>query len=511
MIFSALTSLVLTGIFTSTVGARGGAFNSTSKLLTGGTVIAFDAEAESIQVIRNGSVLIVDGSIEAVYSGHYNGTVPSSLDIVNTTGDIITPGFIDTHRHSWQTAYKTIASNTTLAEYFDRYGEFAVNGEYSAEDVYISQLAGLYEAMNAGVTTILDHAHHTWSNETTDAGLAATIDSGARMFWCYTFHNVTNFTFAEQVNNFEEIASSGRFDGTVTSLGIAYDGFNPGSPAQTERVIELARKYNVSAITTHSLQGIWGAINSPEDLNALGILNTTIPVVFSHASFLTGEGASLLRSTNQYISITPESEMHYGHDHPRSHLIQDQTALGVDTHFTYSTDILTQARLWLQSARVAFYRWVLQNWNIPANSPMSVDQAFLLATRKGGLALRRPDLGIIAPGAKADVVVWDGNTPGMLGWDDPVAAIILHANVGDIKHVLVDGDFKKRDGKIVSSTYPAVRDRFLATARKIQAIWKAKPYPVLEGDFPESGFAYGRVPLADTQRGEGNGYGEQFL
>ncbi|KAB8220981.1 amidohydrolase family protein [Aspergillus novoparasiticus] len=513
MIFS-ISSLALTSILTSAVSAvaaRGGASTSTTKLLTGGTVIAFDAKSESLQVIRNGSVLIVDDRIEAVYSGTYDATLPAHLEVVDTTGDIITPGFIDTHRHSWQTAYKTLGSNTTLAEYFDRYSEYAVDGAYSPDDVYISQLAGLYEAMNAGVTTILDHAHHIWSNDTTDAGLAATIDSGARMFWCYTFHNVTNFTFAEQVAKFEEVATSGRFDRTTTSLGIAYDGFNPGSPAQTKEIIALAKKYNVSVITTHSLQGIWGAINSPEDLHALGILNTSIPVVFSHASFITGEGVSLLRSTNQYISITPESEMHYGHDHPHNHLVQDQGSLGVDTHFTYSTDVLTQARLWLQSARIAFYRWVLQNWNIPANNPMSVDQAFLLATRKGGLALRRPDLGVIAKGAKADVVVWDGTTPGMLGWDDPVAAVILHANVGDIKHVLVGGNFQKRDGKIVNSTYPAVRERFLETAKKIQTIWKARPYPVLEGDFPESGYAYGRVPLADTQRGEGNGYGEQFL
>lgn len=138
--------------------------------------------------------------------------------------------------------------------------------------------------------------------------------------------------------------------------------------------------------------------------------------------------------------------MHYGHSHPRSHLIQDYAALGVDMRFTYSTDILTQARLWLQSARLAFYRWMLQNWKIPANNPMSVDQAIPLATREGGLALHRPDLGIIAVGTNADVVARDGSPPGMLGWDDPVAAIILHANVGDIKYVLVDGKFQKRDG-----------------------------------------------------------------
>ena len=72
---------------------------------------------------------------------------------------------------------------------------------------------------------------------------------------------MTNFTFAEQVAKFEEVARSGRLDGTTTTLGIAYDGFNPGSPSQTEEIIALAKKYNVSAITTHSLQGIWGGMH----------------------------------------------------------------------------------------------------------------------------------------------------------------------------------------------------------------------------------------------------------
>ena len=52
--------------------------------------------------------------------------------------------------------------------------------------------------------------------------------------------------------------------------------------------------------------------NTPEDLYAIGILNTSIPIVFSHASFITARGAQLLRQTNQHISITAESEMHYG-------------------------------------------------------------------------------------------------------------------------------------------------------------------------------------------------------
>lgn len=76
---------------------------------------------------------------------------------------------------------------------------------------------------------------------------------------------------------------------------------------------------------------------------------------------------------------------------------------------------------------------------------MSVNQAFLLATRSGGLAIRKSDLDILAVGAKADLVVWNGRSPSMLGWRDPVAAVVLHASVGDIKHVLVNGKFTKRD------------------------------------------------------------------
>lgn len=232
--------------------------------------------------------------------------------------------------------------------------------------------------------------------------------------------------------------------------------------------------------------------------------------MFSHASSITATQAQLLRQTNQYISITPESEMHYGLGHPTSHLILDQAALGVDTHFTFSTDILTQARMWLQNVRLVFYQKVLDDWKIPRNTPMSVNQAFLLATRHGGLALRRSDLGVLAVGAKADLVVWNGNSPSLLGWDDPVAAIILHANVGDIEHVVVDGKFKKRDGKLVLDNYPAVQERFLRSARRLQQIWREAPLPVLEGQFA-SGYDYADALTVDTLRGPGNGYGETFL
>lgn len=499
-------------VLAAAAGLGSCATNSTSKLFSGGTIIAWDDEANSLNIIRNGSILVVNDQIQSV-SGEGESSSLSADEVIDVSGQIITPGFIDTHRHGWQTALKTLGSNTSLAEYFSRYGEFAAAASYRAEDVYLGQLAGLYEALNAGVTTSLDHAHHTWSNETAYAGLNASIESGARVVWAYAFHNIPtlNYTVADQIPNFREIAEGSLLDGTNVDLAVAYDSWGPNPPPEAQQIADLIKEYNVSALTTHCLSGPWGIDNLPEDIHAFDVLNGSTPVVFSHGSFMSGKGALLLRDTNQFISITPESEMHYGHTHPHSYVLQDQAALGVDTHFTYSTDILTQARIWLQSVRYQFYDEVVSGWRIPPNNPMSVVQAFTLATRAGGLALRRPDLGVIKAGAKADLVVWNAReSPALLGWRDPVAAVMLHASVGDILHVTVNGEFVKRDGKLTAESYPQVREDFLQSAERIQGIWAKTPLPVLEGVF-NGGFEFHDARVADTERGDGDGYGKVYI
>ncbi|KAL6693121.1 hypothetical protein J3F84DRAFT_381667 [Trichoderma pleuroticola] len=490
--------------------------DAASTLLSGGTIIAWDDSANYLKIIRNGSVLITDDRIASVNANPQSSELPPGTKVVDISNQILTPGFVDTHRHGWQTVFKTIASNTSLTEYFSRYGEFFAADKFTADDVYISQLAGLYEAMNGGVTTLLDHASHTWSASTSYAGFNASIDSGARVFWAFAFHNITslNYTASDQIPLFREMATNKEalVGDSPTELGVAYDAWGPNPNVnEAQDIAALIKEYNVSVMTTHSLAGPWGISNLPSEVQQFGILNGTIPIVFSHSSFITANDLQLLHSTNQYISITAESEMQYGHGHPHSYDVQDQAALGIDTHFTYSADILTQARMWLQSVRLHFYNQVLENWHVPTYSPMTVNQAFLLATRSGGLALRRPDLGVIKPGAKADLVVWDAeNSPSMLGWDDPVAAIILHANVGDVLHVLIDGKFVKRDGKIVNKDYPNIRRDFIKSAKKIQGIWKQTPYPTYEGTW-SSGFDYGRPLAVDVQRGKDTGYGTQFL
>ncbi|KAL5322383.1 hypothetical protein ACEPPN_010356 [Leptodophora sp. 'Broadleaf-Isolate-01'] len=479
---------------------------SSTIFLNGGTVVTYNKASNSVEILRNSSILIQNDRIISIGETPPPGIL-AQAETLNLEGKIISPGFIDTHRHGWQTAYKTIGSCTSLVEYFVRYSEYGPASKlFTTEDVYTSQLTSLYESLNAGVTSMLDHASHAWSKETSKAGLQASVDSGARVWWSYAIHDLrSNFSIDDQFEDLEKLAKDeeGLLKGSPTTVGLAYDRFDGAPKAEVERALKLAKDLDLSVITTHYVGAPYGASNSVELLNSYSALESKIPIVFSHASGLTEADAALLRKYNHFISITPESEHHYGHDHNRSYSIQDQAALGVDTHSTFSSDIVLQARLWLQATRLRLYRKVLADAKAPVNNPMSVNQAFILATRNGAMALRRDDLGIIEPGAKADLVIFNGDSPNMLGWKDPVAAIILHSNVGDIEHVLVDGKFKKKNGKLAVD-WEGVKQRFLPSAERIQKIWAETEWPVFGDEF--WGIKLGTTETVNVMRGAGNGY-----
>lgn len=119
--------------------------NYTSTLFEKGTVISFNNTTDSLRVLYNASVLVTNDRIAAIFENSDEVTVPSGTERVSVEGKIVSPGFVDTHRHGWQTAYKTLGSNTTLAEYFDRYGEFTQAGtEFTADDIYLGQVRNYF-------------------------------------------------------------------------------------------------------------------------------------------------------------------------------------------------------------------------------------------------------------------------------------------------------------------------------------------------------------------------------
>jgi cytosine/adenosine deaminase-related metal-dependent hydrolase len=113
-------------------------------------------------------------------------TIPDDVEVIDVTGKILTPSFVNTHSHMWETALRTLGPDATLAQYFFNYSQASpIAKSFSPEDVYISSLAGYAEGLNAGVTTFMDHAHNSWNLDAVQRGFDATNDSGGgRVWWC---------------------------------------------------------------------------------------------------------------------------------------------------------------------------------------------------------------------------------------------------------------------------------------------------------------------------------------
>lgn len=197
-----------------------------------------------------------------------------------------------------------------------------------------------------------------------------------------------------------------------------------------------------------------------------------------------------LTKTKAWISSTPDTELQMGHGYPvcfRPGCL-DISSLGIDCHSNNSSDIITQMRLALQSERARRNGAVIAEGKNLRSLDLSVQDAFRLGTIQGARAIHMEDqLGSIEVGKLADLVIFDGRSPGMIcaAEQDPVAAIVLHSSIRDIDTVIVDGRVRKLEGRLVpvdidpvfegvtvptqSADWGVVAQELLASRKRIEA------------------------------------------
>lgn len=117
------------------------------KLIRNGTIVTFTKDSNE-PFVGPYDILIVQDRIARIE--RHIAPPSGQVDIIDATDKIIIPGFIDTHRHVWQSLFKGMMSDWTLAEYIGK--NLSVLAELlDPEDVYAAQMAGVLEALNAGL------------------------------------------------------------------------------------------------------------------------------------------------------------------------------------------------------------------------------------------------------------------------------------------------------------------------------------------------------------------------
>ncbi|KAF7298335.1 Metallo-dependent hydrolase [Mycena kentingensis (nom. inval.)] len=392
-------------------------------------------------------LLIVDNKIARIDA---QGIKPESAEttVIDCTGKIVSPGFVDTHHHMWQTQLRGRHANDLFLDYMPK-GNLA-GKLFTPEDIFWGELGGV------------PGGHRRRNDDGASRAISATAASGIRSYFCYcpTMRLEswsTPLQFSQELMpdwlnvQLASLAEKQPFGDGRVRLGFAFEGyFLPQE--YVSAIFEKVRASGVKLITSHYGRGpYWGQSSVVGTLSAYGLLKDDI--LLSHANGATPEDARLLTEANVHTSSTPDTELQMALGMPvcfRDDMIS-HASLGVDCH-TSNSGILSQMRLALQSARGTTNQTFVAAGKVPRSMKHTAEEAFNLGTIKGARAVAmESEIGSIAVGKLADLVIWDGESPALVcaAEHDPVAAIVLHASVGDIDTVIVDGKIRKRGGKLV--------------------------------------------------------------
>jgi 5-methylthioadenosine/S-adenosylhomocysteine deaminase len=418
-------------------------------LIENGYVLSMDDEVGELE---QGSVLVEGDRIAEVARQ----VEASGAERMDATGMIVMPGFVDTHRHTWQTALRAICADWTLMEYF-RGIRLNISPEYTAADVYAGNYVGALEALDAGVTSILDFSHCNNSPDHADAGIAGLRDAGIRAVYAYGYYPAPVAEPAFTSHD-ERIADAHRVqsahfssgDGLLTmGVAITEAGLLPWDETVAE--VRSARELGVP-LTAHTAC-VWGSQSTMgiRELHMHDLLDAA--QVHVHCNALSDDELRLLADAGAKVSSTPETELQMGMGHPvigRALALGMKPTLGCDIVSLNAGDMFAQMRLGLQFERAMENDPVIASAEMPETLRLGVRDALRWATVNGAEALGiEGRVGSLTPGKQADLVLIGGEALNMTPRPEPVGSVVVQANASNVDTVLVGGRVVKRGGRLV--------------------------------------------------------------
>lgn len=415
-------------------------------------------------------VLIEEGRITAI------GTALEAEDAtqIDARGCILTPGFIDTHRHLWQTAVRGIFADWSTLQYMVGI-RLHIAPYMTADDTYNATYAGSLECLNNGVTTVLGYEHNVNTPEHAFAGAQAMVDAGVRGVYGLGMGQAPLaprvFSETEQYRSIlgqlnDGVLAPGK---SLVRLGVAPVELFMAPIGVVAEQFRLAREYGAQ-LTLHS-NAVTNGVGEIQMLEEAGLLDSD--TVFVHANTSTDHEYELVRDRGAAICAGVEVEIGMALGEPtlrKQRQFGLSPTLGVDSVGCCGGGIVSQARLGMQTVCLADAEAELARGENPASLSVTSREALEWATINGAKALGMQDrIGTIEVGKEADLVLFRTTGPDMAGWAEgfPEAAVITQSSAADIDTVMVAGTAVKRAGVLLADAWPRQLEALNRTKRRL--------------------------------------------
>ncbi len=442
---------------------------------------------DSRDEFSNGHILIENGAIASI--GPENLHVQADR-IIDATDMVITPGFINTHHHLYQTLTRNIPLMQDQPLFSWLTNHYEVWRELTTEAVEVSTQIGLLELMKSGVTTSSDHLYlfpSKASPKLIDIEIEAAKGLGVRFQptrGSMSLGKSRGGLPPDDVVQTEEVIQKDTerllakyhqdSDGAMVRISLA-----PCSPfsVTTELMKQTAAfaQSNGLQIHTHLAETLdeetfclksFGLrpVGLMEELNWL-----TSNSWYAHSVHLNDEEIKLMGEKQVGISHCPTSNMRLGSGIARIHELLEagvNVSLGVDGSASNdSGDMLLEMRNAMLISRLRE-----QQFWLTARDVLS------MATRGGAAVLGRSDIGELKEGKRADLALFNMAGTGQAGsQSDPIAALIFTTRQRPVDVLVIDGKIVLDQGESkVDEPKLAIKHNKLAAEMLHQAEQRTK-------------------------------------
>jgi cytosine/adenosine deaminase-related metal-dependent hydrolase len=439
--------------------------------IVGGALL--DAAATSEPTV--GDVLIgADGVIEAVVRASVPELrLPADADVIDARGALVLPGFVDAHRHAWMPALRTLNGDMTLHGYV-RTTRNLVMPHYTPDDIHVGNLVGYWDALDAGVTTMVDFSHCLNSPDHVRAAAAALAEVPIRAQFAVGLNDVPGkvggFTSLQaRIDDFRELMASSSLPERVA----LWMSLSDVTQAGTSRLLDEVRAVRDVGVPM-TLHGRTKMLRTPvSEIRALSEAGLLGPdLLWAHLAQADADELAMVADSGGRVVAAPEDELQMGMGLPKIReweALGGRPSLGVSVVTAASGDLFGPMRLALQTMRALDHEEEMaRTGSWPEEVRLHARDAVRWATANGAHSAGLEGVtGSLAPGLKGDVIVI---RPGVFAQPviNPWSTVVVQSSRHDVTDVVVDGVVVKRDGvldvdlRMLAERLAASHDRIMA-------------------------------------------------
>jgi 5-methylthioadenosine/S-adenosylhomocysteine deaminase len=433
-----------------------------SLILTGGIVVTMDPAS---RVISPGAVAIDGRNIAAVDTPTAIASRYASQTVIDTSGQVVMPGMINTHTHAPMVLYRGLADDLALMDWLQKYIFPAEAKTVTPDFVRAGTRLAVLEMIESGTTTYADmyYFEEEIARVTRDAGLRGVLGQ-----------TIIQFPVADAKTPREELARTESFIKEFANDDLIVPAVAPHSmytlDSETLKAARgLADRARVPVLihlseTSDEIKTSTEAHKATPTayLQNLGFWGPR--TVAAHGVWLSPADIAILARNHVAVSHNPESNMKLASGAAKvSDMQRAGIVVSLGTDGAASNNDLDMFEAMRQAAFLA---------KLQTSDPRAVParKALEMATIDGARALGMETLiGSLEAGKRADVIAVSMTAARQTPMYDPLSHLVYVTRGDDVTTTIVNGRVLMRERKVLTLDESRVLSDARALAEKVKA------------------------------------------